>query len=119
MCLWHAGWALLPPLLSALPPERAQAFQSWVLRPFYPFPTEASSSLGGVGGQVFQESSVNVRAQEARVRVSLHEAVDDLLGVVKAVQGRGLDVPLDLLSGVIVNVDLERGSGKGTGIRLL
>lgn len=39
MSLWHAGWALLPPLFSALPPERARAFQSWGLRPFCPFPT--------------------------------------------------------------------------------
>lgn len=65
------------------------------------------SSLCGVSGKVFQESSINVRAEEARVRVSFHQPVNYLLCIVEAVHGGRLDVPLDLLTGVVVNVDLE------------
>lgn len=65
------------------------------------------SSLRGVSGEVFQESSINVRAEEPWVRVSFHQPVNYLLSVVKAVHGGRLDVPFDLLSGVIVDVDLE------------
>ena len=70
-------------------------------------PLATLSSLRGVGGEVFQESSINVRAKEPRVRVSFHQPVNYLLSVVEAVHGGSLDVPFDLLSGVIVNVDLE------------
>lgn len=65
------------------------------------------SSLCGVGGEVFQESSINVRAEEPRVRVSFHQPVNYLLSIVEAVHGGSLDVPFDLLSGVIVDVDLQ------------
>lgn len=65
------------------------------------------SALRGVGGEAFQESPVNVRAEEPRVRVSLHQPVNYLLSVVKAVHGGSLDAPFDLLPGVIVDVDLE------------
>lgn len=69
-------------------------------------PSTLLSSLCGVSGKVFQESSINVRAEEPRVRVSFHQPVNYLLSIVKAVHGGSLDVPFDLLSGVIVNVDL-------------
>lgn len=105
---------LLPSLSSVLPPEGAQTFQLWVFmsvlflaRSLSPSSPPRSSSLRGVGGEVFQESSINVRAEEPRVRVSFHQAVNYLLSVVEAVHGGSLDVPFDLLSGVIVDVDLE------------
>lgn len=71
-------------------------------------PLAVLSSLRGVGGEALQKSSINVRAEEPRVRVSFHQPVNDLLSVVKAVHGGSLDVPFDLLSGVIVDVDLFR-----------
>ena len=73
----------------------------------FSLPPSAPSTLRGVGGEVFQESSINVRAEEPRVRVSFHQPVNYLLSVIKAVHGGSLDVPFDLLSGVIVDVDLE------------
>lgn len=68
------------------------------------------SSVRGVSGEAFQECSINVRAQEPRVGISLHQPVNYLLSVVKAVHGGSFDVPFDLLSSVIVYVDLEWGT---------
>lgn len=99
----------LPFLLLVLLPEGAQTFQLWVLSP-YSFPLTVLSSLRGISSKVFQESSINVRAEEPRVWVSFHQPVNYLLSIVKAVHGGSLDVPFDLFSGVIVNVDLEWGT---------
>lgn len=96
----------LPSFMLGLLPEEAQTFQLWVLSPFS-FPLTVLSSLRGVSSKVFQESSINVRAEEPWVRVSFHQPVNYLLSIVKAVHGGSLDVPFDLFSGVIVNVDLE------------
>lgn len=101
------GLTLLPSLFSALPPEGAQTFQLWLLCPSSLCPASVPSSFRGVSGEVFQESSINVRAEEPWVRVSFHQPVNYLLSVVKAVHGGSLDVSFDLLSGVIVNVNLE------------
>lgn len=49
---------------------------------------------------------VDVGPQEARVRVLLHEVVDDPLGVVKALSGGRRHVPPDQVSGLVINVDL-------------
>lgn len=90
--------------LSVLPPEGAQTFQLWLLCLSLLLIT--FSSLRGVGGKVFQESSINVRAEEPWIWVSFHQPINYLLSVIKAVHSGSLDVPFDLLSGVIVNVDL-------------
>lgn len=108
--VWSPGGKFDPPsffatsLPSVLPPEGAQTFQLWVLCLFSL--ALSPSSLCCVCGKVFQESSINVRAEEPRVRVSFHQPVNYLLSVIKAVHGGSLDVPFDLLSGVIVDVDL-------------
>ena len=105
--------SFLPSLSSAPPPWRSSNIPVMFFFFFYkcPFslPPSAPSTLRGVGGEVFQESSINVRAEEPRVRVSFHQPVNYLLSVIKAVHGGSLDVPFDLLSGVIVDVDLEWG----------
>lgn len=69
--------------------------------------TPASVSLyqrhrGGV-----QQAAVDVGPQEARVRVFLHEAVDDPLGVVEADPCGRRHVPPDQVSGRVVDVDLR------------
>ena len=84
---------------------------------FVPF-LSLLSSLDGVVGEGLQEASVNVRAQEPRVRVSLHQAVDDLLSVVEAAQRGSLHTSLDLLSSVVVDVDLEQGLGTDVNVAL-
>lgn len=99
------GLTVFPSLLSALPLEGAQTFQLRVLCPF--FPPSTASSFCSVSGKVFQENSINIRTEESWVRVSFHQPINYLLSIIKAVHGGGLDVPFDLLSGVIVNVDLE------------
>lgn len=57
---------------------------------------------------------INVRVEEPGVRVLLHQAVDLLLGRVKAAQGWLGQVLLDGHLGVVVNVDLVGKRDKNT-----
>ena len=112
MSVRRPGRPLLPSFFVVSPSSLKELKHSSYVFFFFskcPFslPPSAPSTLRGVGGEVFQESSINVRAEEPRVRVSFHQPVNYLLSVIKAVHGGSLDVPFDLLSGVIVDVDLE------------
>lgn len=54
-----------------------------------------------------QQAAVEVGPEEARVRVFLHQAVDDPLGVVEAEPRGRRQVPPDQLSGLVIDVDLR------------
>lgn len=109
-CVLVPHWMTPPPFLFAF------SSSSWrsLKHSSYGFSSPSSlllnalSSLRGVSSEAFQECSINVRAEEPRVRVSFHQPVNYLLSFVKALHGGSLDVLFDLLSSVIVNVDLFR-----------
>lgn len=72
-------------------------------------PGNASLNSGSVfshwGG--VQQAAVELGPEEARVRVLLHQAVDDPLGVVEAEPRGRRHVPPDQLSGLVIDVDLQ------------
>lgn len=65
-----------------------------------------SASTSSLFYRGVQESLVNVRFDESRVRVLLHQGVDDPLSGVERLCGRCFEVSPDHFPGPLVNVDL-------------